>query len=665
MRCEICESEVEQVDDGWCNICAMFRPSLFGSAGGHPPSSEVRANFEEKYGNSRSRGNRTRWRHLLAQNRLDEDAIWLRIRVEKVPDAPLGPLHHEIDEVEMLAHWRWLKNRLQQVGWDSLESKQLLQRGFPLPDGSWLSCSGEVWSIDGHRLIDVPHRSLLMAFTDSSARIDELAQFDWHTLLELMTATQCPPLDMQAVQGYGREQERARRHLHYINRRQRRRSEPLGAAGQFGGWASTIGRRLGHSTPNHFYSQDMHEQHVINTNFLNHQLGNLSGLHHPWINRWLDASQGGRIWTSHAALKSTRSLRVHRGRLQIRLLREDRWVWLVVPPWPELWATLMSWDISPPTHSGYQELIALRWLWNSPEGGLRPSEAQTRALSMLVGVARTNDRVHICPEGNPVIAIEGTSGLWYGLTMRAGAHSSNFLIRGCLSRREAADDELGEPLCLHPNRSGRRLPLGDQVVSAVLSLSDDLATRHNLAPLCSFISRCRSKIPRGGDEPADRGVVAQQRVMQRLRAAANGDHGGGRWVFLFPRLYEMLIRIPERGVMIIPRVGGILFFGAENFTMTLRSQDERELAISLARATGWALEVEEDGDDERWVRHAVPENNLVRAWIYEVIGPYQRRYGTRADAPWWTHYRIPNVNQGGVIPRAVNRRWDDGAFDVA
>jgi len=659
--CVVCNDQSKSLNNGWCPVCALFRPSLFGSAGGHPPSSESRMNFEAKYGESRDRTNRTRWRHLMLENQSDEDATWLRIRVEGVPDAPLGPLHRQIGEDEMIAHWRWLKERMQQAGWDNLESKRLLQRGFPLPDGSWLSCSGEMWSVDGHLLIDVPYRSLLMAFTDSNARFEELEKFDWHTLLELMTATH---VDAQAVQGFGFEAERARRYLHHHLQRGRRRSDPLGAASRFGRWARRIGNRLGITTPSHHYSADMHEQQTINTNFLNHQLGSLSGLHHPWLNRWFDASQGGRIWTSQASLKSSRSLRVYRGRLQIRMLRDDRWVWLVVPPWPELWAILMSWDISPPAHSSHQELMALRWLWHSPEGGLKPSDSQCRALSMLVGVARSNERVHICPEGRPVIAIEGTSGLWYGLSMRDGAHSSSFLIRGCLTRREAADDELGEPLCLHPDRSGRRLPLGDQIVSAVLSLSDDFATRHSLGPLSSFISRSRNKIPRGGDEPADRGAVAQQRVMQRLRAAANAG-GGDRWIFLFPRLYEMLIRIDEGGVMMVPRQpGGILFFGAENFTMTIRSPEERELAISLARATGWALDEEEDAVDERWVRHAVPENNLVRAWIYEVIGPYQRRHGMRGDAPWWTHYRMPDVNMRGAIPRAINRRWDDAVFDA-
>jgi hypothetical protein len=296
-----------------------------------------------------------------------------------------------------------------------------------------------------------------------------------------------------------------------------------------------------------------------------------------------------------------------------------------------LWALLVSWALSPPESEEHRRLRALQWGWHSEGGELMPSPPDRRALSLLKDVCEGNERLTLSQSGGDIF-VQGTSGLFYSVAAGPGAHGARFRVHGGTAL-EGVKEGRGEPLCIHET-TGPRLPVGDVLVTVVLSLIDDLRSSENLGPLHTFIGRHMSR-PQLEAEDDPRWLRLQR---QRFRHPP----ARGRWLRIFPRLYDALVHMPLGTRMRIPAAAPCdLTMDGVMFAVHLNDDDELELAEGLLRLTGWRRAREEDdGETRAWIRIDAPVER-VRRNLVELLGPFERRHARPGDPPWWNMFRDP------------------------
>ncbi len=676
-ECVVCASEIE--NKGWCSRCELFADVLVGPGVSGRPTDAERAEMEEVLAPDRGRTGETRWRSLLAAHAGSEDILWMKRRDPVADDEPVDRGAFPLTEEEVENGLQFLRQRLAgRAHPETHELRRLLQRGIPLPDGSWLNRGENVWSLDGEVVPgEMPYAHLLRAMTGTKNERRQVQECDFSLLLGVMGTLSMPR--HHAQRRPRRHQGEHWRDVRMFLRLHQEVHGPLEGATLFFSWLewieSILRTRLAAGERPRNWMQGMAWAHFRNRGRHRNEMppevpwDDLAELGMPWVARWDQETIGGTEWRS-AEVWSGPALIVSRGRLFLRMLRGGRWKRVPLPPWPELWALLLSWQLSPPEHPAHRRLRTLQWIWDEPDGELIPAEQDCRALSLLHSVCDANDRCEYQVEGAPGIIVEGTSGLFYHVRCGHGVHGARFSVSGCTSAEQARQGG-GTPICIREHPGIQRLPAGDVIASVVLALMDDQRSQQNLHPLAEFIltnlhgvNRLRSERERQG-----------RRVRGDMQGAVRGEphrffhmHNFGgwqRWTRAFPGLYEILIRLPLDSVMLLPREQrGRLLFEDNRFSMMVRDEEERELVEGLARATGWRPRGEHDAH-VRWVRVDVPFER-VRHWLVELLGPFQRRHGLRGAPPWWNLYRdpFPPGNLPQRIPDWLNQPFDDGPEDL-
>jgi len=676
-ECIVCARETE--NKGWCSRCELFADVLVGPGMSGRPTEDERAEMEEVLAPDRGRTSETRWRSLLAAHAGSEDILWMKRRDSVPEDAPIDESAFPLTEEELENGLQFLRQRLAgRAHPEPHELRRLLQRGIPLPDGSWLNRGDHVWSLDGEVVPGkLAYAHLLRAMTGTKNERRQVQECDFSLLLGVMGA-----LSMPRPRAHMRHRRRQGEHLRDIQlflRVHRDTHGPLEGATLFFSWLEWIEgmlrSRLAAGEQPRDWMQGMIWARFRDRGRHRYEMppevpwADLAVLGMPWVERWDQETSGGTEWHSAEAWSGP-ALVVNRGRLFLRMLRGGRWKRVPLPPWPELWALLLSWQLSPPEHPAHRRLRTLQWIWDEPDGELIPAEQDCRALGLLHSVCEENDRCEYQEEGAPGIIVEGTSGLFYHVRCGHGVHGARFSVSGCTSAEQARQGG-GTPICIREHPGIQRLPAGDVIASVVLALMDDQRSQQNLHPLAEFIltnlhgvNRIRSERERQG-----------RRVRGDMQGAVRGEphrffhmHNFGgwqRWTRTFPGLYEILIRMPLDSVLLLPREQrGQMFFEGNRFSMMIRDEEERELVEGLARTTGWRPRGEQD-ERIRWVRVDVPFER-VRHWLVELLGPFQRRHGLRGAPPWWNLYRdpFPPGNLPQRIPDWLNQPFDDGPEDL-
>lgn len=681
----VCARETE--NKGWCSRCELFADVLVGPGMSGRPTEDERADMEEVLAPDRGRTSETRWRSLLAAHAGSEDILWMKRRDPVPEDAPIDESAFPLTEAELENGLQFLRQRLAgRAHPEPHELCRLLQRGIPLPDGSWLSRGDHVWSLDGEVVPGkLPYAHLLRAMTGTKNERRQVQECDLSLLLGVMGALSMPRhrahMRHRRRQGehHRRRQGEHLRDIQLFLRVHRDTHGPLEGATLFFSWLEWIEgmlrSRLAAGEQPRNWMQGMIWARFRDRGRHRYEMppevpwADLAVLGMPWVERWDQETSGGTEWHSAEAWPGP-ALVVNQGRLFLRMLRGGRWKRVPLPPWPELWALLLSWQLSPPEHPAHRRLRTLQWIWDDPDGELIPAEQDCRALGLLHSVCEENDRCEYQEEGAPGIIVEGTSGLFYHVRCGHGVHGARFSVSGCTSAEQARQGG-GTPICIREHPGIQRLPAGDVIASVVLALMDDQRSQQNLHPLAEFIrtnlhgaSRLESERERRGRRV--RGDM-QGAVRGELRRFFHMHNFGGwqRWTRTFPGLYEILIRMPLDSVMLLPREQrGQMSFEGNRFSMMIRDEEERELVEGLARTTGWRPRGERD-ERIRWVRVDVPFER-VRHWLVELLGPFQRRHGLRGAPPWWNLYRdpFPPGNLPQRIPDWLNQPFDDGPEDL-
>ena len=676
-ECIVCARETE--NKGWCSRCELFADVLVGPGMSGRPTEDERAEMEEVLAPDRGRTSETRWRSLLAAHAGSEDILWMKRRDSVPEDAPIDESAFPLTEEELENGLQFLRQRLAgRAHPEPHELRRLLQRGIPLPDGSWLNRGDHDWSLDGEVVPGkLAYAHLLRAMTGTKNERRQVQECDFSLLLGVMGA-----LSMPRPRAHMRHRRRQGEHLRDIQlflRVHRDTHGPLEGATLFFSWLEwmegMLRSRLAAGEQPRNWMQGMIWARFRDRGRHRYEMppevpwADLAVLGMPWVERWDQETSGGTEWHSAEAWPGP-ALVVNRGRLFLRMLRGGRWKRVPLPPWPELWALLLSWQLSPPEHPAHRRLRTLQWIWDEPDGELIPAEQDCRALGLLHSVCEENDRCEYLEEGAPGIIVEGTSGLFYHVRCGHGVHGARFSVSGCTSAEQARQGG-GTPICIREHPGIQRLPAGDVIASVVLALMDDQRSQQNLHPLAEFILTNLHGVNRleSGRERQGR------RVRGDMQGAVRGEphrffhmHNFGgwqRWTRAFPGLYDILIRMPLDSVLLLPREQrGRMFFEGNRFSMMIRDEEERELVEGLARTTGWRPRGEQD-ERIRWVRVDVPFER-VRHWLVELLGPFQRRHGLRGAPPWWNLYRdpFPPGNLPQRIPDRLNQPFDDGPEDL-
>ena len=647
-ECIICSGEVDKKDSGWCETCAKFAPLLVGSDFKARPCYEDRRALGKLLAPDRGRTAQARWRSFLKAH--DEADVAWAFMPEKVGHPLTDPFPIDDEVIESgLQHLRETlcsrQKPTQQV------ANHLLQRGIPLGNGHWISRLNDYWAYDGHPLLyRVPHEHLIRALTGTAGEREQAADCDWPKLLMTLSIVAY----VHPGRGHGRFDHRHEMvygqddNEFILRRRHQERPELFEGARLFMAWVNWIRESIrtglvdeGEEAPiggGHRALARWHRRRMILAEIDEPQIGD-GGFHWeellplglPWVSRWNELLGEG----DHVPLVSRwggRSLSVRKGKVHLRVIKEGHWIWTPLPPWPKLWALLVSWALSPPESDEHRRLRALQWGWHNDDGELMPSAPDRRALRLLKEVCEGNEKLTLSSGGGDII-VQGTSGLFYSVAAGPGPHGARFRVHGggCL---EAVRDGRGEPLCIHEERAGPRLPVGDVLVTVVLSLIDDLRSSENLGPLHTFIVR---NIPQAHQREEE-----NPRWLRQQRQRFRHPLGRGRWLRIFPRLYDALVHMPLGTIMRVPReTPCYITVDGAMFGVHLNDDDELELSEGLFRLTGWRQEAADDEAGNRvWQRMDAPVER-VRRNLVELLGPFERRHGRPGDPPWWNMFRNP------------------------
>jgi len=631
-ECIICNDSLDEGEISWCELCARFAPLLVGSGFGARPNFLERQKINKLLENDRGRTSKRRWRTLLDAFQSNETdwAFNLGGADDHNEDDPW-----HISEEQRRSQLEKLKSIL--CGRNSnIEISAYCQRGIPLSNGSILSMVDGVWAIDGQVLSgSAPYNHIVRALTGNGSEQSKMEGCDWKKLLTtLILASNAQSHDRARRRNNRYRRGIARGYAHNFMRRRFGPQPPIYAgANLFLNWINNWTNQIEGNPPYGAFFGMEFRQIEYYLGQINHHLDldaiEFQGL--PWVIRWSELiSSGKQIALMHEWAGPP--LRINKGRVQLRTIRNGGWIWSQVPPWPRLWALLSSWALSPPSSKEHQQLRALQWCWHDSESELMPDEPERRALSLLRQIYDENDQLTISERDSGHIYVEGTSGLFYDVSPGRGAHGARFVVRGATTIKKL-EESRSEPLCIHEDSNYKDLPVGDAIASIVLTLIDDLASSRKLEPLSNFI---RQNTREGDDvDTRPNWLEFQRERFHRLRG-----HHNHRWLNTFPAIYRVLVHLPIGSILRVPQdYPNPAVVDNTEVMWIIEDQNEVQLVTSLARLAGFRQQNEVDGY-VLWERVDVPVNG-VRRDLVEMLGPYERRHGRPGEPPWWNLFPNP------------------------
>jgi len=256
------------------------------------------------------------------------------------------------------------------------------------------------------------------------------------------------------------------------------------------------------------------------------------------------------------------------------------------------------------------------------------------ALKLLRSVVDSTRGCSLIPEEG-YFRVRGTSGLVYEIqscSRGAGAHGSRFKMR-CIGpdgeeKRSVSPWEEGphrDDICIRES-VGSRLPLGDVLVQAILTASQDKESassgiqsiRNNIANWQNRLEQSRIRRRRREDP-----VGAAFRNVERIADMLRHD-----WIHRrvrrasasFPSLWSAMIRAPTGSVLRFTSlvnaensIGGpnVIFDGVTTRFRT-DNRHERQIVRSMLLGSGWTRQTQEErrlGVSQIWHRTSRPDDN--------------------------------------------------------
>ena len=426
-----------------------------------------------------------RWKHLIENVSDSEDVGWARLQNPSTDPVLFSPC----DGDEMSGIIQKISDGVR------LDKKQRteLHRGFHLLDGMHVSFVADRMYLNGRETIaPVPTVSILNLLSSKKHRLG----WDLSKLFIAIGSMTTGAIDTLQIR-------RVPRRIIGPNRIRESLDKPTASAvlswvewmaeeqleapqysvmNPLGAWSRDVRQRL--STP-------------IGTKFENHlkeafthhpaELGKLTA--YPWIRRWQAYTRYQRF-----NINRTWPFEIVGGKLKFVVRAKNNASRKTsIPEEPAAWAFLISLALSPHSSPCSDLLYALQFNWtDSKQESHQIPAPLRRSIQFLREVIDSNpDRVFVHDDRMLVI---GRMGHFYEVKVGRGAHGAPFIIR--------AIDSLGPRrttvLCIHHGAFHSTVPLGDTIVSVILSLVDDVKTSDKIGSLREHIA---SKPPLGLPSP--------------------------------------------------------------------------------------------------------------------------------------------------------------------
>lgn len=457
-----------------------------------------------------------RWKHLMQNVSESEDVGWARLQDSSIDPVFFSPC----DGDEMASIIQRITDGVR------LDKKQRTQlhRGFHLFDGMHVSFVADRMYLNGRAtMAPVPMVSLLNLLSSKKHRLG----WDLSKLFIAIGTMKTDAIDTLQI-------NRVPRRLIGPNRIRESSDKPTASAmlswvewmaeeqleapkhsvmNPLGAWSRDVRQRL--STP----IGTKFENHLKEA-FTHHPTGLEELTVYPWTRRWLAYTRYQRF-----NINRTWPFEIVGGKLKFVVRSKNNASRKTsIPDEPGVWAFLISLAFSPHRSSCSDMLYALQFNWtdSNQEAHQIPAPLR-RSIQFLREVIDSNsDRVFVHEER---ILVIGRMGHFYEVSVGRGAHGAPFIIRAIDSlgpRRTAA-------LCIHHGTFHSTVPLGDTIVSVILSLVDDVKTSGKIDSLREHIA---SRPPLGLSSPLQDNHVRFLRdsTVQEFKKITANHLDGIRWL---------------------------------------------------------------------------------------------------------------------------------------
>ena len=470
-ECSGCGDEIES--DSWCEVCALLVPKITEYSLSAIPDNKKAENLRKRLKNPSSKIKEV-WKSF--ENINCEGGSWTqkkritsdqkRIFDYNSEDNAHSTIFLEDDDAifNEVTNWEY---EIEEINY-----RRRLQRGGALPDGSHLSWASGSFFLDGE-CINVPYRDLREILENHT----EDKEFSWKVLLySVALATENKiarerALSLQHARHLARQVEGKQMVKHPINTLDLSRNSRI------------------YQFIKDIFPKDANNGLGMLINYLERN----PFQEEVWIREWL------RVLSDKSTLCTRKytvpiSLIIDKGRLMLRVRRNDTWRKIRVPRDLKIWSILINWSLSIPGSQNRMNLECLQYYLFCDSDRKIISDADINGINFLKGIIE-NSYGRISLDGKKGLSIEGESGMKYTVIPGKGPHLSRFRVMAdVLSPREKREERINRwrfcrELCIVEEPHLRKLVIGDAIGSIVLALLNDNKSRKNINTLDGYLSR--------------------------------------------------------------------------------------------------------------------------------------------------------------------------------
>ena len=529
-NCLGCESEIEERQ--WCEICQILIPEITQYSLDTIPNKK-KAEKIRKMLKDPEPVIRKVWKAFDKIDRSEkswfmlESSVYNRKRIPNwnVKNGIIHTIFSEDDDKFFSSRWVGKKK--------DTETLRRLQRGGILPDGSHISWASGKFFLDGE-IINLPYRDLREILGKSTHEM-----YDLKLILYLISlVTENKPID--------------------------NKKNILFRFQQTGMW--NYNKNICKHPINNLEISEKKRFYETIKEITPKKLQQDTSY---WMNRWdRELSDKTRIYPRRYSIPI--SLIIDRGRLMLRVRRNDKWRKIRVPRNLEIWSILINWCLTLPGNENRNHLESLQYyLFCNDEMEIIPM-AEKNGIRFLKGIIEnSNDKAYI--DGKKIV-VEGKYGVKYSVVPGFGPHGSRFkVLTDIVTDSDRIQEDMmrrlnrrlpgfGGPnhrrkeLCIVEEPHLRKLVIGDAIGSIVMALLNDDKSRQKIDTLDKHLSQFgrqdegnnQDEIDRRNREEIDRilqTIEYEEMQIARIQERIPGDFNERRLVQLRNQLEVLQDRL--------------------------------------------------------------------------------------------------------------------------
>ena len=529
-NCLGCESEIEERQ--WCEICQILIPEITQYSLDTIPNKK-KAEKIRKMLKDPEPVIRKVWKAFDKIDRSEkswfmlESSVYNRKRIPNwnVKNEIIHTIFSEDDDEFFSSRWAGMKK--------DTETLRRLQRGGILPDGSHISWASGKFFLDGE-IINLPYRDLREILGKSTHEMYNLKLILY--LISLVTENK--PID--------------------------NKKNILFRFQQTGMW--NYNKNICKHPINNLEISEKKRFYETIKDITPKKLQQDTSY---WMNRWdRELSDKTRIYPRRYSIPI--SLIIDRGRLMLRVRRNDKWRKIRVPRNLEIWSILINWCLTLPGNENRNHLESLQYyLFCNDEMEIIPM-AEKNGIRFLKGIIEnSNDKAYI--DGKKIV-VEGKYGVKYSVVPGFGPHGSRFkVLTDIVTDSDRIQEDMmrrlnrrlpgfGGPnhrrkeLCIVEEPHLRKLVIGDAIGSIVMALLNDDKSRQKIDTLDKHLSQFgrqdegnnQDEIDRRNREEIDRilqTIEYEEMQIARIQERIPGDFNERRLVQLRNQLEVLQDRL--------------------------------------------------------------------------------------------------------------------------